>query len=52
MVMPVTVEVRDADRNRSCSKEALLNSNMYFYCREICFIVALIITSYAALQNA
>ncbi|XP_069692379.1 thioredoxin domain-containing protein 11 [Periplaneta americana] len=52
MVMPVTVEERDADRNRRGPKETFFNSNMYFYGREICFILAVIITSYAALQNA
>lgn len=52
MVMPVTGEERDADRNRRDPTEMLLNSNMYFYGREICFILAVIITSYAALQNA
>lgn len=52
MVMPVTVEERDVDRGRCDSKETFFNSNMYFYGREICFILALLITSYAALQNA
>lgn len=52
MVMPVTVEERDVDRSRRDAKETFFNSNMYFYGREICFILALLITSYAALQNA
>jgi hypothetical protein len=52
MVMPVTVEERDADRSRRGPKQTFNNSNMYSYGREICFIVALLITSYAALQNA
>lgn len=52
MVMPVTVEERDVDRGRRDAKETFFNSNMYFYGREICFILALLITSYAALQNA
>jgi hypothetical protein len=52
MVMPVTGEERDADRNRRVSKETFLNSNMYFYGRQICFILASIITSYAVLHNA
>ena len=50
--MPVTEEERNADQNKRGQKDTFLNSNMYFYGREICFILALLITSYAALQNA
>lgn len=52
LVMPVTVEERDGDQIRCDSKETVFNRNMYFYGRQICFILALLITSYAALQNA
>lgn len=51
MVMPATVEERDAERNRRGSKETLI-WNMHLYCREICFILLLIITAYASLHNA
>lgn len=52
MVMSGTVEVRDDDQTRCDPKEKFLNSNMYIYGRQICFILALLITSYAAFQNA
>jgi len=52
MVMSGTVEGRDDDQTRCDPKETFFNSNMYLYGRQICFILALLITSYAALQNA
>lgn len=52
MVMPETVEERDVDRSGRDAKETFFNSNMYFCGREVCFILALIITTYAALQTA
>jgi len=52
MVMSGTAEGRDDDQTRCEPKEKFFNSNMYFYGRQICFILALLITSYAALQNA
>lgn len=50
--MPVTEEERNVDQSRRGQKDTFFNTNMYFYGREICFIVAILITSYAALQNA
>ncbi|KAJ9585352.1 hypothetical protein L9F63_002849 [Diploptera punctata] len=52
LVMPVTEEERNADQGRRGQKDTFFNSNMYFYGREVCFILALLITSYAAFQNS
>lgn len=52
MVMSETVEGRDDDQSRCEPKETFFNSNMYFYGRQICFILTLLITSYAALLDA
>ncbi|GLH10697.1 Protein disulfide-isomerase [Gryllus bimaculatus] len=52
MGMKVTGEERDVDGENHSTQETTVACKMYFYGREFCFVLALLFTSYAALQNA
>lgn len=50
--MQVTGDDRDVDMENLSIQESSFISKMYFYGRELCFVLALLFTSYAALQNS
>ncbi|XP_049854183.1 thioredoxin domain-containing protein 11 isoform X2 [Schistocerca gregaria] len=49
---PTKSKNRNGERSRRATAESFFVTNMYFYGRELCFVLAIIITTYAALQNA